>query len=223
MKSKLTILFSFLFLSKFGSAQYEPAYTTKADKSLYATYLGLGTGIKGKYGILGIDFGMRLSEKTLAEVNLGLGLWGYKSGVSFTTFAGKNNTWCPSIGFTRNYGLNQFLYAPEVRSIYDGDAFMLEKTLLNFKPINVLHLSVQRQFLNKKGNRFFVELGISMALNEVNVEFDEAFVKDGINGAWPFSTKELRFTSKQLNSFKQQSPGGINISVGYQFGMGKFN
>ncbi|OYU96033.1 MAG: hypothetical protein CFE21_06375 [Bacteroidetes bacterium B1(2017)] len=215
-----SILFLILF-SRIGSAQYEPAYgTTKAEpKSLKACYLGLGTGIYGKYGFLGLDFGVRLSPKTLAEVNLGIGGWGSKAGFSFTTFAGASNTWCPSIGFTRNSGAALPSMDSKVNLPNSNEEVTVTSDMI-YNPVNIIHLSVQKQFVSTKGNRFFIELGYSLAINEVKVEFDQPTL---VYKGTTYNTSDLKFSNVQTAAHKAQAPNGINISLGYQFGLGKYN
>jgi hypothetical protein len=206
-------------------AQYEPAYKKDqraqkfiAPKPLKACYLGLGTGIYGKYGLMGIDFGVRLNPRTLAEINLGLGVWGSKTGFSFTTFAGADNTWCPSIGFTRNSGLAASNMDCTV-TLNGSNEFTVNTNLI-YKPVNILHLSVQKQFISGKGNRFFFELGYSLAVNEIKVEFESS--KVDYNGLI-INTSDLKYSTTQQQVFNLLAPNGINISLGYQFGLGKYN
>jgi hypothetical protein len=94
---KKTILnLLFLVTVAIANAQYVPTEDSNPKsktlstpgKKLYPIYLGVGSGIYSKYGYLGISGACRLSTSTLAEVNLGLGAWGTKTGIALTTFAG---------------------------------------------------------------------------------------------------------------------------------------
>ncbi|MBC7383584.1 MAG: hypothetical protein H7296_11450 [Bacteroidia bacterium] len=189
-----------------------------ADKPVHFFYLGIGSGIYSKYGIIGLAVGTRISQKTIAEAQFGLGGWGSKIGISLTTNVKNVNSWCPSIGFGRNFGSQALAFNPEV-VLNGGSPFKVDANV-NYVPINVLYLSLQRQFLSKKGNRFVLELGYTVPLSETKVEFSDPTVRYNGN---IIPTSDLIFSPVQKTAFNIQSPSGILISASYHFGFGKFN
>lgn len=216
MKSFAIAMLLFLFALQ-SQGQYEPVSRPimkdpEDGRPLHRYYVGFGSGLSGKYGIFGLNFGTRLNPNTLAEINLGVGFWGLKSGFSVSTFVGPKNSWCPSLGITHNYG---GIGNKNIANVTMGGKDFDVETLLDFKPINVLHASIIRQFLTPKGNRFFIELGLSIPLNETEVVFAQNTVEYAGN---IINTSDLRFSRSQRNMYQILSPGGLNISFGYQLG-----
>lgn len=225
---KKTILnLLFLVTVAIANAQYVPAEDSNPKsktlstpgKTLYPIYLGLGTGVYGKYGIVGLSGAVRLSPQTLAELNLGYGFWGTKMGVSLTTFAKDKNAWCPSIGFSRNTGFENVQLTSLIT--YKGGSSEMEYTGLHtFEPVNILHLGVQRQWLSARGNRILLELGYSLALNTPTVVLETTGIMFN-NQFIPVS--DITFSDTQQSIYDIMAPNGLMVSFAYQFGMGNYN
>lgn len=225
MKKHAFVTLLLLGLSYPVFCQYEPP-AQKENKNNEAGnvnqqpafYIGLGTGIYCKYGLIGLAFATRITEKTLAEVQIGAGGWGNKAGISVTTNVKGINGWCPSIGFNRSFGAEAIKLEPEVTN--NGGTPFKVKTNLNLKPMNVICLSMQRQFLNARGNRFILEFGYSIPISETIVEFaDQTVVYNGV----VIPTSNLQFSSIQKTALKIQNPSGLLLSLSYHFALGKYN
>ncbi|MDP1727891.1 MAG: hypothetical protein Q8M15_13990 [Bacteroidota bacterium] len=225
MKKLVFSVFMFLGFSFQSFSQYEPPVpienktnTAENPGQQPAFYIGLGTGLFCKYGLIGLAFATRITEKTLAEVQIGSGGWGNKAGFSVTTNVKRVNGWCPSIGFNRSFGADAIELEPEV--VNNGGAPFKIKTKLNLKPINVICLSMQRQFVNMRGNRFILEFGYSIPISETIVEFaDQTVVYNGTI----IPTSNLKFSTIQKTAFKLQNPSGLLLSLSYHFALGKYN
>lgn len=223
MKKTGLLLIISLFALTLVHAQYEPAYnnkkpaTTASEKGLRQTYLGIGTSLYGKYGFLGINCGYRFAPKTIGEVHLGLGGWGYKAGFSVTTHVLGRNTWCPTIGISRNSGAQNVPgNQTEVVHTITNEKFKVN-TNLNYNPMTILHLGVQRQVITARNHRLVLELGYSLALTNMEVEFADRTVQVG-NTTIP--TDMLKFSDTQHDMFVAANPAGIMIGLVYQWGFG---
>ncbi len=215
----------FLGLSFQAFSQYEPPVVkeNKSDNTASvnqqpAFYIGLGTGLYCKYGLIGLAFATRITEKTLAEVQVGTGGWGSKAGISVTTNVKGINGWCPSIGFNRSFGAESLELEPEVTN-NGGTPFKI-KTKLNLKSMNVICLSMQRQFVNSRGNRFILEFGYSIPISETIVEFANPTI---VYNGTVIPTSNLQFSTLLKTAFKIQNPSGLLLSLSYHFALGKYN
>jgi hypothetical protein len=230
MKTLRTLLLFFVLMNSNLYGQYVPPTNSKEkppkdnsdevveEKNFFPAYLGFGTGLYSKYGFIGLSSAIRLSEKNLAELNIGRGGWGTKMGFSFTTFARNRKSWCPSIGFTRNFGGHNIPLTAEVQ--VNGTDLIEDLDLLHhFLPVNIIHLTVQRQILSYRGNRIIFEMGYSLPLSkpEVIISGDSWVVVDGKF----IPIDELSYTEAQELQFRIQAPNGILLSFAYQFGLGK--
>lgn len=213
MKGKITILLCFLYVTNYAQTNQQ---FLQSDKLKHSIYLGLGTGIYGKYGIIGASMGVKVFPKTLIELNLGVGGWGSKAGISFTGPSFKRK-WFPSFGITKNFGAKNVLVNSQIS--YKGGTTLLDYNQgLNYNDVNVFHLGVQRQWMSKRGNRFVLEMGYSFAMNEPIV----SLAVDGITFYNSFIPKEdITFSNQQARIHQIVSPSGIMINLVYQFGIGK--
>ncbi len=208
-----------LFSASAAYCQYEPPVTApKADDpsaKLRGAYLGVGTGLYSKYGLLGVAAGIRVSKYTLAEFTLGLGNNGAKMGGSLTFNVKGTNGWCPSIGFGRSTGFEVLGKNQDIKVLYLGK----EETAngnIQISGVNLLFLSFQKQILSKKGNRFVMEFGYSIPLGPATYGFADSTVT--INKiSTPVSSVQL--TDKQKSDFNLTNPSGLMISFSYHFGL----
>ena len=93
-------------------------------------------------------------------------------------------------------------------------------TGVNFDPINVVHLGIQKQIISKKGGRFVFEMGYSLAVSNTTYSFsDNTFTYNGVL----VPTTAVDFTSAQKTAFKILNPAGLMFNVSYLFGFGNYN
>lgn len=223
MKAKTLFIAFLLVLSTNLMAQYEPTHksdkSTGEDKPVKAFYAGFGSSLYGKYGYLGGSFGARIAPKTIGEFNVGLGGWGGKVGFALTTNVNNKNSWCPSIGFGRNGGIQGVQLPVTLVPKAGGDEISVT-TGVNLDPINVIHLGVQKQIVSKKGGRFIFEFGYSLAVSNTSYSLsDNSFTYNGVL----VPTSAMDFAAAQKTVFKMLNPAGIMFNVSYVFGFGNYN
>jgi len=179
-------------------------------------YIGVGSGLYGKFGLIGAVIGVRVLPETLLELNMGMGGWGNKAGISLSN-SSFSKKWLPSVGLTKNFGAKKLPLATQIT--YQGGTTTIDYSDgLDYNDVNILHLGIQRQWVGKRGNKFVLEMGYSIALNEPNVTISA----DGIIFYNQFiPKKDITFTNQQNRIFDILSPNGIMLNLSYQFGIGK--
>jgi hypothetical protein len=217
----LIIVFVLNLIDFTAKAQYEPVY--KKDKKGNSTsseieepkfYLGLGTGLHYKMGVLGISVGYKVVPSIIAELNLGIGGYGSKVGITTIFNAINKNAWCPMLGFSRASGAPNVI--TEVEVIYMGTT---TKTTTDYylDQMITLNTGVQRQFISKRGNRFVLEMGFAFSLTKQNYGFNESTALLASTNTY-VPTSELTFSDNQKAIFKTLNPAGLMLGLSYNFG-----
>lgn len=217
----LVLVFGLNLINFTAKAQYEPVY--QKDKKENSTsneigepkfYLGLGTGLHYKMGLLGISAGYKVAPHIIAELNLGMGGYGYKVGITTIFNATNKNAWCPMLGFSRASGAPNI--KTEVEVVYMGTK---TKTTTDYylDPMITLNTGIQRQFVSKRGNRFALEMGFAFGLNKQIYGFNEKTALL-VSTNTVVATSELTFSDNQKAAFKLVNPAGLMLGLSYNFG-----
>lgn len=218
MKNKLFILICIFMCSHVAFAQYESPYKNESSSvSSFENpnfYLGFGTGLNYKTGILGLSLAYRMAPKTLVELNMGYGVYGSKIGIGGVFNVVEKGAWCPSLSFSRASGGSELPLTVEVE-VPSSNNTATTDTKINLSPMFTLTPGVQRQFISKKGNRFVLEFGFAIPLNTATQEFAESFAE--VNGV-QVPTSLLKFSSTQKSIFKALDPAGLSLGLCYYFG-----
>jgi hypothetical protein len=213
---KPCLLFVLFLLGQFGTyAQYQPAYgngSTNQDLPLPKYYIGTGTGLQYKYGIIGLGFGYRVSPQTIVEFNAGAGVYGSKVGLTGIFNSGSKNAWCPFIGFSRSSGIEEFVSDFDI--VYNGQTSKVNTSLF-LDPVITLTPGLQRQFVTKSGNRFTIDLGYAIALNKQVFGFTESKILVGTSYV---NAADVKLTSVQRSAIQILGPSGLTVGVSYNFG-----
>jgi hypothetical protein len=218
MKNKLFILICVFMCSHVAYAQYESPYKNESSSVSSSErpnfYLGIGTGLNYKTGVLGLSLAYRIAPKSLVELNMGIGGYGSKIGLGGVFNVVEKGAWCPSLSFSRASGGSEVPLTVEVEEIGSNNAASTE-TKINLSPMFTLTPGVQRQFISRKGNRFVLEFGFAIPLNTATQEFSESFAE--VNGV-QVPTSFLKFSSTQKTVFKILDPAGLSLGLCYYFG-----
>jgi len=215
------IVFGLNLINYAAKAQYEPVYQKEKKENSTSIeigepkfYFGLGTGLHNKMGLLGISAGYKVAPNIIAELNLGIGIYGSKVGITTIFNAINKNAWCPTLGFSRASGAPSI--ETEVEVEYKGQTTKIT-TDYYLDPMFTLIPGVQRQFVSKRGNRFVLEFGFSLALSKQNYGFNKSEIWLPLTNNM-VSTSELSFSTDQKTVFKAIDPAGLMLGLSYNFG-----
>jgi hypothetical protein len=210
----LSFLAIFLVRTETVFAQYErPRSAENSVLNKRNAFISVGSGIHYKYGILGLGFGMMLNENVLGELNLGMGVYGFKSGFTAVFNAGSNKKWRPTLGFSRVSGADATPLQVEV--VHQ----LLNHTLntkVDLAPAFVLIPGFQRVIVFRKGSNLAFDFGLAIALNTPTYQLSEDIVT--IDGK-EVPTSALEFSEVQKLEFRLLRPSGIKIGMSYNFGL----
>ena len=217
LKSVLTILLllCFWFEPNHAYAQYErPREVNNTGGKTANTFLSFGSGLKHKYGLIGLGVGMKLGENVLGELNLGLGVYGFKTGITAVFNAGSNKKWRPTLGLSRVSGLEEV--EMEVEVVHNLIIYKTT-TKLDLPEAIVLTPGFQRVFMFRNGSNLALDFGIAIGLNNFDPRFsDQSVLINGI--VTPASEVELTKIQKQAIRFA--GPTGLSFGLSYNFGLG---
>lgn len=197
------------------NAQYErPREVNNSGGKTANTFLSFGSGVNFKYGMIGMGVGMKLGENVLGELNLGIGGYGFKTGITAIFNAGSNKKWRPTLGLTRASGAEDF--ETEVEVTHNLLTYKTT-TKLNLPEAFALTPGFQRVFMFRNGSYLALDLGIAIGLNNFDAQIsDQTVILDGI--VTPSS--EVEFTALQKQTLRVLGPSGLSIGLSYNFGLG---
>ncbi|MCF8425600.1 MAG: hypothetical protein K9H61_01765 [Bacteroidia bacterium] len=215
------IVFGLNLINYTAKAQYEPVYqkdkkgnSSSSEIGEPKFYFGLGTGLHYKMGLLGISAGYKVAPNIITELNLGIGGYGSKVGITTIFNAINKNAWCPMLGFSRASGFSTI--NTEVEVVYMG-ATTKTTTDCYLDQMITLNTGIQRQFVSKRGNRFALEMGFAFGLNKQYYGFNESSALL-VSTNTRVSTNELTFSNNQKAAFKLLNPAGLMLGLSYNFG-----
>lgn len=220
MKSKLTILSIFflglmLVQTNLSFGQYERPRTAENPNEKRAnTFISVGSGVNYKYGAIGIGVGMMIGENVLGELTLGLGGYGFKSGVNLVFNAGANKKWRPTLGFARASGLQDF--ETEVEVVFNSNTVKTNAPI-DMPAAFVLTPGFQRIFKFRNGSSFAIDLGVGISLNNFKPSFSEDAIK--LEG-FIVPSNQVSFSNSQETFFNVMGPSGLCLGLSYNFGLG---
>lgn len=191
-------LFVIVLLNK-AMAQSKNDYGTLAKNPTF--YIGVGSGLNNNCGLVGIKLGVRLSDKLLLDASAGVGSWGNKVGLGLVFNAINTNAWCPVISISRATGIDEIPLDMEVQNMYGtGTA----KVNMKYNPATLFNISVQRQWIRKKGNRLVFEMGYSILIDGAGYELLD---------------NRYTLTSRSKSVLNVLKPGGLMLGFSYNFGV----
>lgn len=199
-KIKLFILLFVIVLLNKAKAQSKNDYGPLTKNPVF--YIGVGAGLNNNCGLTGLKLGVRLSDRLLLDASAGLGSWGSKVGLGIVFNAVNTNAWCPVISISRATGLDEVPLNLEVQNIYGITGTTEVKMKCN--PATLFNISVQRQWIRKKGNRLVFEMGYSILLDGASYEL--------LDNRYTLTTR----SKSVMNVLK---PGGLMLAFSYNFGV----
>ncbi len=220
MKTKFNILsIAFLCLmlvqTNLSFAQYErPRSAENSNEKKANTFFSIGSGANYKYGLIGFGLGMMINENVLGELTLGVGGYGFKSGVNMVFNAGLNKKWRPTLGFARASGFQDF--ETEVEVVYNLNTLKTD-ALIDLPAAYVLTPGFQRIFKFRNGSSFAIDLGVAISLNNFKPSFSESAIK--LEG-FIVPTNQVTFSASQETFFNVIGPSGLSLGLSYNFGLG---
>lgn len=191
-------LFVIVLLNK-AMAQSKNDYGTLAKNSAF--YIGVGSGLNNNCGLVGIKLGVRLSDKLLLDASAGVGSWGNKVGLGLVFNAVNTNAWCPVISISRATGIDEIPLKMEVQNMYGTGTVEVN---MRYNPATLFNISVQRQWIRKKGNRIVFEMGYSILIDGASYELLD---------------NRYTLTSRSKNVMNVLKPGGLMLGFSYNFGV----
>ena len=166
-------------------------------------YLGLSTGINNSPGIFGVDFNIALGKYVTLDAGAGPSTWGNKLYVGAKYYLKEaHRNWAVGGGLTYNSGVENVNL--KLNTVYGYK----EKVALSLKPEDNAFVAIYHYWtLGHKYNRFFVDLGKSVALHPPH--FHETYGDP--------------LTDQAKQSVKRLAPGnfigGMMLGVGVSFGL----
>lgn len=162
-------------------------------------YIGLSTGLENQSGLIGFNMDVPIKSFSLGA-GFGLASWGYKSYLEARYYFNPcNRGWALGTGVTYNTGLTNFTTLLPTTT---GD----QDVTLNLHPKTNVFLAGYRFWnLGKRGNRFYLELGYSLRLDENNYTV----------------VSNHKLTSDGDAVMTLLAPGGLIFGLGFSFGLGK--
>ncbi|AMS26671.1 hypothetical protein AEM51_06170 [Bacteroidetes bacterium UKL13-3] len=200
MKYLLSLL---IFCNTIASTTHAQSFR---DYDKIKSYISVGGGINSNTGLVGVQFEQKLNDPFAVYAGAGLGTWGYKLSAGMRYYLTGAIGSAFGFGFAQATGLNGLTGKLEV--IESGQTIEKEITY-DLKPINLIHLSWLRYWPMGKRNRFNIEFGYSLPLSRAENNYELP------------ANLEPSKTSKSVLQFIQ--PGGITISISFNFGLAERN
>lgn len=197
---KLFILLFVIVLLNKAMAQSKNDYGTLTKNPAF--YIGVGSGLNNNCGLVGLKLGVRLSDRLLLDASAGLGSWGNKVGLGIVFNAVNTNAWCPVISISRATGIDELPLNMEVRDQYGITSNRQVK--IKYNPATMFNVSLQRQWIRKKGNRLVFEMGYSILIDGASYELLD---------------NNYTLTDRSKSVMNVLKPGGLMIGFSYNFGV----
>jgi hypothetical protein len=164
------------------------------------SYIGFSTGFNNPAGAIGFDFSVPIHRYLAIGAGGGFSTWGNKLYFDAKYFLKPHHRgWALGAGFTFNSGDNNF----RTRNMETIAGRKEQVTLDLITQQNVFFAIYHYWNLGHRYNRFFVELGWSIPLNE--------------NRFNQLSGDPL--TSSSANRIDRLAPGGLMAGLGFSFGL----
>jgi hypothetical protein len=167
-------------------------------------YLGVSTGICNPAGVIGFDFNIALSKFVTLDMGTGKSTWGNKLFVGSKYYLKPaHRGWAMGGGLTFNSGEENM----NIRTSPPGSNAK-EKAVVQLSPKTCAYVAGYRYWnLGRKHNRFYVEAGKSVGLN--NTHFKEKYGP--------------QLDNRALDRLRALAPGGflngIILGTGFSFGL----
>ncbi|PLX17218.1 MAG: hypothetical protein C0599_13925 [Salinivirgaceae bacterium] len=160
-------------------------------------FIGLGTGINADTGFFGAVLNFGLSEKSMLGLAGGIGGWGFKAATNMQFHPKGYYKHFFKVGVSVASGISEITLPMETVEYGDTDVSM------RYNPVYNANLSIGYNFKLGNSGRLYIEGGYAITLTE-----DAYEVLD-----------DVELTSDTKSILDMQTPGGIRLALGIDFGI----